>query len=284
MKLTVLVDNHTYIDRYYLGEPAVSYLIEDGEHLILFDMGYSDVFLENAKRMGIDLGRVTDIVLSHGHNDHTGGLPAFFARFTQPVRLFAHLSAFLPKRHQGADAGSPMPLYELPRWVSLQLGAKPRRVSEHIWCLGEVPRIFPFELDRAVGETLSSCGCCWESDTLRDDTALVLALPEGAFVVTGCAHAGVCNTVAYAKQVSGASRTLGLLGGFHLFETGEALDRTLAELRNLGVERVYPAHCTSLPVKAAFVGAFDTVEVGVGLQIDWQLGGTPPARSGMMPD
>ena len=96
MKLTVLVDNHTYIDRYYLGEPAVCYLIEDGDRVILLDAGYSDVFIENAARMGIDLGHVTDIVLSHGHNDHTGGLPAFFARFTQPVRLYAHPGALLP--------------------------------------------------------------------------------------------------------------------------------------------------------------------------------------------
>ena len=269
MKLTVLVDNHTYIDQYYLGEPAVCYLIEDGEHVILLDTGYSDVFIENANRMGIDLGRVTDIVLSHGHNDHTGGLPAFFARYTQPIRLFAHLNAFLPKRYEGQDAGSPLPLYELPKQVSLQLGAKPRQVSEHVWFLGEVPRVYPFEADRAVGETLSSCGCCWEADTVRDDTALVLNLPEGLFVVTGCAHAGVCNTVAHAKTVSGASRVLGLLGGFHLFETGEALEQTLLTLKELGVERVYPAHCTSLAVKSAFFGAFDTVEVGVGLHLDW---------------
>ena len=270
MKLTVLVDNNTYIDQYYLGEPAVCYLIEDGEHVILLDTGYSDVFLENASRMGFDLGRVTDIVLSHGHNDHTGGLPAFFAKFAQPVRLFAHPNAFLPKRYEGMDAGSPMSLYELPKQVSLQLGAKPRQVSEHVWCLGEIPRVYAFEANRAVGETLSSCGCCWEADTVRDDTSLALTLPDGVFVVTGCAHAGVCNTVAYAAKVAGSSHVLGVLGGFHLFETGEVLNQTIETLKTLGVERVYPAHCTSLPVKAAFVAAFDTVEVGVGLKIDWQ--------------
>ena len=108
MKLTVLVDNHTYIDRYYLGEPAVCYLIEDGENMILLDTGYSDVFAENAARLGIDLSRVTDIVLSHGHNDHTGGLPAFFERFPQRVRLFAHPNALLPKRYDGLAVGCPL--------------------------------------------------------------------------------------------------------------------------------------------------------------------------------
>ena len=74
MKITVLVDNNTYIDRYYLAEPAVAYFIEDGEMRLLFDTGYSDVLLKNARAMGIDLTNLTHLALSHGHNDHTGGL------------------------------------------------------------------------------------------------------------------------------------------------------------------------------------------------------------------
>jgi len=269
MQLTVLVDNHTYIDRYYLGEPAVSYLVEDGERTILFDTGYSDVFLENAARMKLDLSRVTDLALSHGHNDHTGGLPAFFKQFPQPVRIIAHLKTFLPKRAEGQDVGSPLPLYRLPENAELKLTKKPVAISEHTWYLGEIPRGFPFEQARAVGETLSNCGCCWESDTMADDSSLALSLPDGVFVVTGCAHAGVCNTVKYAKEVIGKERVLGVLGGFHLFETGEALDQTITTLLELGVERVFPAHCTSLAVKSAFFQVFNTVEVGVGLKLNW---------------
>ena len=269
MKLTVLVDNHTYIDRYFLGEPAVCYLIEDGDRRILLDTGYSDVFIENAVRMGIDLSSVTDIVLSHGHNDHTGGLPAFFAKFSQSVRLFAHPNALLPKHADGLDVGSPLSLAQLPKRVQARLTKTACSLSEHVLFLGEIPRVHAFEQDRAVGETPSVCGCCWESDALADDTSLALVLPEGVFVVTGCAHAGVCNTVAYAKEVSGKERVLGVLGGFHLFESGGALDETIATLRALGVERVYPAHCTSLAVKSAFFAAMPTEEVGVGLSILW---------------
>ena len=269
MKLTVLVDNHTYIDRYFLGEPAVCYFIEDGGQNILLDAGYSDVFIENAVRMEIDLSGVTDIVLSHGHNDHTGGLPAFFAKFSQSVRLFAHPNALLPKRADGLDVGSPMTLAQLPQRVQTRLLTKPCAVSEHVLFLGEVPRVYAFEQSRAVGEAPSACGCCWESDALMDDTSLALVLPEGVFVVTGCAHAGVCNTVAYAKEISGKERILGVLGGFHLFETGGALDETIATLRILGVERVYPAHCTSLAVKCALFAAMPTQEVGVGMTILW---------------
>lgn len=269
MKLTVLVDNHTYIDRYYLGEPAVCYLIEDGDRVILLDTGYSDVFIENAARMQIDLSRVTDIVLSHGHNDHTGGLPAFFARFSRRVCVYAHPNALLPKRHEGLDVGSPISLDSLRERAEVRLLTKPRAVSEHVTILGEIPRVYEFENNRAVGESMSACGCCWEQDALNDDTSLAFTLPEGVFVVTGCAHAGVCNTVAYAKQVTKQDRVLGVLGGFHLFETGEALTRSIETLRALGAERVYPAHCTSLAVKSAFVCAMETMEVGVGMTLEW---------------
>lgn len=269
MKLTVLMDNNTYIDQYYLGEPAVSYLIEDGAHTVLFDAGYSGAFIENAERMQIDLSRVTDIVLSHGHIDHTGGLPAFFERFSQPVRLVAHPNAFWKKRYEGLDAGSPVSATDLPDHADVALTTEKTEISEHVCCLGEIPRVYPFEKDREVGETCACRGDVWTPDALLDDTALALRVPCGIFVVTGCAHAGVCNTVAAAKEFCGETRVAGLLGGFHLFETDSVLDRTLTALKELGVALVYPCHCTSLAVKAAFVGAFDAREVGVGLTLEW---------------
>lgn len=268
MKLTVLMDNNTFIDQYYLGEPAVSYLVEDGEKTILFDAGYSGAFLENAARMNLDLSLVTDIVLSHGHIDHTGGLPTFFRWYEQPVRLFAHPAAFRKKRFEGLDVGAPITAEELPKNAEPHWNAKPCDLSERVRYLGEIPRFYPFERERALGETLAACGCCWETDFILDDTSLALTLPEGVFIVTGCAHAGICNTVRYAKEQTKKERVLGVLGGFHLFETGEGLDQTIETLRSLGVERVYPAHCTSLAVKSAFFNAFDTVEVGVGLTLE----------------
>ena len=70
MKLKVLEDNNTFIDMYYLGEPAVSYYIEDGEDKILFDVGYSDAFLVNAEKMNIDIDNISKVVISHGMAEH----------------------------------------------------------------------------------------------------------------------------------------------------------------------------------------------------------------------
>lgn len=270
MKLTVLMDNHTYIDEYYLGEPAVSYLIEDGERTILFDAGYSEVFIENARRMELDLGRVTDVVLSHGHIDHTGGLPAFFGAFSQRVQLTAHPNVFRSKRYEGMNAGSPMRASDLPERVEANLTDRPVRISEHILYLGEIPRKYSFEKDRAVGETCACCGDAWTEDTLLDDTAIALSVPEGIFVVTGCAHSGVCNTVEAAKTLLPGKPVAGVFGGFHLFEEGENLDRTIRTLKKQGVSTAFPCHCTSLAVKCAFYEAFHAQEVGVGMELSWQ--------------
>ena len=98
MKIKVLVDNNTYIDRYYCGEPAVSYYIEDGDTRLLFDVGYSDLFIKNALAFGIDLESICAIIISHGHDDHTRGLKYYFDQnYYNRISIFAHPDAFKEK-------------------------------------------------------------------------------------------------------------------------------------------------------------------------------------------
>ena len=242
MKLTVLMDNNTYIDRYYLGEPAACYLLETGERTILLDTGYSACTLENARRMEVDLSRVTDIVLSHGHDDHTGGLLPFLSAFPQPVRLFAHPDAFLSKRFDGRSVGVPFDPAALPAHAELCLSRGPAELTPGVLFLGEIPRTNLLEAP-PVGETLR--GGTWEPDRLLDDTALALATKSGLFLLTGCSHAGICNMLQYALSLTGETRVAGVLGGLHLFEPSPQLDFVLARLAQLGAKTLYPCHCTS---------------------------------------
>jgi len=83
MKLTVLIDNNTLIDRYFLGEPGVSYLIQDRNMQVLFDVGYSNAFIINAQKLNLDLLQSNFLVLSHGHLDHTWGLDPLLRIYTE---------------------------------------------------------------------------------------------------------------------------------------------------------------------------------------------------------
>jgi 7,8-dihydropterin-6-yl-methyl-4-(beta-D-ribofuranosyl)aminobenzene 5'-phosphate synthase len=84
MKLTVLVDNNALIDRYFCGEPGASYFVQDGERNVLFDVGYSDAFIRNARKMaGVDLLGVGSVVLFRGHFDYTWGLVPLIRLYTE---------------------------------------------------------------------------------------------------------------------------------------------------------------------------------------------------------
>lgn len=267
MKLTVLVDNNTFIDQYYLGEPALSFFIEDGDVRVLFDAGYSDAFVQNAEKLGVDLRTLTHIVLSHGHDDHTCGLPALFALGEyNKVPLIAHPDCFWPKRRGKLAIGMPYSTQALDKRVDLQLTREPLRISERLTFLGEIPRLQPFEASYAMGERF--CNGVWEPDFISEDSALVYESEEGLFIITGCSHSGICNIVAQAQKVTGDTRVLGIIGGFHLLEEGERLDATVDFLAALHMPRAYPCHCVSLHAKAKMLARFPIAEVGVGMQIE----------------
>ena len=265
MKLTVLVDNNTIIDRYFLGEPALSFLIEDGEARVLFDAGYSDAFVQNAAKLGVDLTRITQIVLSHGHDDHTRGLPALFALgdFCS-VPLTAHPDCFWPKRSEGLAIGMPYSAEALAERVDLRLVRTPQRISEHLIFLGEIPRTLDFEASYAMGERLRDG--IWEPDLISEDSALVYESTDGLFIITGCSHSGICNIIEYAKRVCSNARIAGVIGGFHLFADDKRLAQTVDHLAAQNMTHAYPCHCVSLIAKAKMLSAgLPVEEVGVGM-------------------
>lgn len=269
MKLTVLMDNHTEIDVYHLGEPAVSYWIEADGKQFLFDTGYSDAFLKNAKAMGIDLTTADAILLSHGHIDHTGGLPALLALpFAQKPRLIAHPHALLPKQWSGMDIGIPFSMAELQEKVSMEVSKEPLWLTEHLVFLGEIPHTVDFEPAYAIGETVVDGQSV--PDVITDDTALAYVTEKGIYIITGCSHAGICNIVQYAKAVTGKTKVLGLLGGLHLLEENERSSKTIAFLAKEQISALFPCHCTSFAVRAALHAVSPVGEVGVGMTLEWE--------------
>ncbi len=269
MKLTVLVDNNTYIDEYYLGEPAVSYFIEDGNTKFLFDIGYSEIFLRNAEAMGIDLEEINSIVISHGHDDHTRGLKYYFESIKpkQKLSIVAHPNAFNPKLIDVKNIGSPFSSEKLDKNNNLILTKIPYPISENIVFLGEIPVTNDFEQRYSMGKT-SINGELIE-DNLLDDTALVYKTSRGIYIITGCSHSGICNIINYAKKVAEDNRVLGVIGGFHLFEVNDRVYKTIEYFKENNITELYPSHCTSFAVKAEIHKVIEIKEVGVGMVLNW---------------
>ena len=267
MKLQVIVDNHTYIDQYFLGEPAVCFYIEDEEKKILFDAGYSEIVLSNAEKMHIDLSRLTHIVLSHGHDDHTRGLKFLKEKIDlSKTKLITHPDCLLPKRDGSIEIGCPLNETDIRKICSYQPSAEPVKITEHLTFLGEIPSIYAFEKRAPIGEVNKGSG--WEEDLVMEDSALVYRSKKGLLIITGCSHSGICNIIDYAKKVCHNEHIYGIIGGFHLLKQDKRLDETVQTLSKMEIEQFYPCHCVSFEAKVQLNEAAKVCEVGVGLTIE----------------
>lgn len=268
MKLKVLVDNNTYIDQYYCGEPAVSYYIEDENTKLLLDVGYSNLFLRNINEFGIKLDEIDTIVISHGHDDHTRGLKYYFEENTRKnISIIAHPDAFKEKSLNNIKICSPILEDSLKGKCNLILSKEPIKVSENITFLGEIPQINKFEKRKIIGKQREKDTSI--DDYVLDDTAIVYKNEKGIYIITGCSHSGICNIIEYAKKVCNDNRVIGVIGGFHLFDINEQLEKTIEYLNSNKLSELYPCHCTSFSVRAQMYKTLEIKEVGVGLELEW---------------
>jgi 7,8-dihydropterin-6-yl-methyl-4-(beta-D-ribofuranosyl)aminobenzene 5'-phosphate synthase len=225
--------------------------------------------------MGIDWRSWQTIVISHGHADHTWGLIPLFQRYTEEAmkkkplrkpRLLAHPDTFQSKWEKEMELGLNLTQDSLARAFSLELTQQPVTLTDRLMYLGAIPRSNDFENQEAFGKIMVE-GVVQE-DKVLDDIALAYRSDKGLVVITGCAHAGICNTIEQAKMICGEERILDVIGGFHLQQAStEILQKTIHYLKQQQPRCIYAAHCTDLPAKVALAAHFDVKEVGVGLEV-----------------
>ena len=279
LSLTVLVDNITLADQDYGGEAGLSFYIETADKKILFDTGLSGLFLANAEKMGIDLRDLDILVFSHGHIDHTGGLPTLARHLASappagtPSRvpeLIAHPRCFWHKEKEGRMNGSAMSEAEVRRQFPVNLSAKPVWITDDLVFLGEIPRRFAFEQDDTAKRLIHTPEGKKEVDCLSDDTALAFRSAGGLVIITGCSHAGICNITEYAREVCGDPHVADIIGGLHLISpTPRRLQKTGKYLNRLHMNALHACHCTALPARLALADYCPLQDVGVGMNIEW---------------
>jgi 7,8-dihydropterin-6-yl-methyl-4-(beta-D-ribofuranosyl)aminobenzene 5'-phosphate synthase len=280
LSLTVLVDNNTLADRYFIGEPGLSFLLETDGKKILFDTGYSGLFLTNAEKMGIDLRDLDYIVLSHGHLDHSGGIVALIRylmeaklenRAHRVPELIAHSRCFFPKEKLPLqNNGSIISEAEIRRHITVELSDRPVWITSDLVFLGEIPRTFAFEHTDPGKRRICLPDGITKPDLLLDDSALVFRAGAGLVIITGCSHAGICNITEYARNICAESRVADIIGGLHLMDPGaERLEKTCRYLGSLGLAALHACHCTSLSAKIALAGYCPVREVGSGMRLEW---------------
>jgi len=253
-----------------LAEHGLSLLVKvqhgAEKHTILFDTGYNSMgVLHNMAKLAVDPNEMEAIVLSHGHMDHTGSLHSILQKISNPIPLVVHPDAFLYPRFVEEKDGSrrrfPRTLVREDldrRNVEILESKTPTPIlDETILVTGEVERTTEFE--KGMPSALIERDGNLEPDPIKDDQALVMHLKDkGLVVVSGCSHAGIVNTVRYAKKLTGVAKVHAILGGFHLsgafFE--KIVDKTIDELKALSPVVVVPMHCTGRKAMEQFSREF----------------------------
>ena len=236
-----------------IGEGGFSALVEADGHRVLLDTGaHPDNVLQNARELKIDLSDVRDVILTHNHSDHIGGLMTLRKEMMKknPSALsIVHVA-------RGIFYSRPTPDGEDNDMIALKgqyeaTGGKfvehdkPAEIFPGAWLTGPIPRRYPERNWSDTGKVQTPEGLV--EDTIPEDQSLVLNTAKGLVVITGCGHAGIINILTFGRSEFPDAPVEAIIGGLHLFPASdEKLNWTADKMKDFKVKNVIGAHCTGI--------------------------------------
>ena len=242
------------------------------EHTVLFDTGPEDrTFEQNVSRLGVDLGPVEAIVLSHGHWDHAGAMLRALQLIMdrnggKPIPCYAHPDMFRTRASKQPD-GSMRVMADVPGIGALTAHGgrvvsttEPQLIAgDMLYVSGEIPRVTRFEKGLPGQHRRTLDGTGWELDeAIMDERFLAVNVAgKGVVVFTACSHAGVVNVLTHARACFPGVPLHALVGGLHLSGTNEKIiPETTEALREFDLTIIAAGHCTGWRAITALANAF----------------------------
>jgi 7,8-dihydropterin-6-yl-methyl-4-(beta-D-ribofuranosyl)aminobenzene 5'-phosphate synthase len=238
-----------------IGEWGFSAVVDVDGRRILFDTGgRPETVLKNAKELHVDVSNIPDVILSHHHPDHTGGLLMLRKSVLEDNKpealatIHVGKGIFYPRRNERGQMSDAMARRRLDFEA---LGGRvveydhPVEIFPGVWLTGPVPRKYPEQNWSSGVQVQTPNG--WIEDNIQEDMSLVFDTDGGLVILSGCGHSGIVNTIEYSRDQVRKAPLLAAIGGFHLYDLpDDRLEWTASKLKEFGMQNLLGAHCTGI--------------------------------------
>lgn len=245
MRVVTLCENRLEPSFGLKASHGLSLYIEHNNHKVLYDVGQDSIFLENAQLLGVDLNACKNIVISHGHLDHAGGLSQLDCEANHK-KVIIDKNAFEERvRLNGQKTMDIGISNKLSNFKNIGREIKNSFVIEDgIWCISNVDRSNEY-CGMEKGLLVRNSQGDLEDDTFKDELNLAIKTVKGLVVISGCSHRGVVNILEHAQRVTGINEINTFIGGLHLtFASESETLATINELKRFNIKRFIIGHCT----------------------------------------